>query len=245
MTHSPEHIIVETTPGSNVATIILSRPEKHNSLNERAQLELMDALATVGIEKRVVIITGAGEKAFCTGVDLTELPDQQRRSQSSKEDDVWLRVCMRMLDLPCVFIAAVNGYALGGGLTLVNLSDLAIASEGARFGMPELGFGAFPRLSGPATARRLLPKHVNWLALTAERVDAPTALQWGLVNEVVSTGALIPRAQELAERLTDFDPVALAWTRRGLAAIEGADLRSSLEFGAYVRAMVMAERSRS
>ena len=197
----------------------------------------------VGTERKVVVITGAGDRSFCAGVDLKELPDQQRRPQTSKDGDIWLKVCLRMLDLPCIFIAAVNGYALGGGLTLVNLSDLAIAADSAQFGMPELGLGAFPRLSGPATARRLLPKHLNWLALTAERVDSATAMQWGLVNEVVPLSALLPRAHELAERVASFDPIALTWTRRGLAAIERADLRSSLEFGGYVRAMVMKERS--
>ena len=238
-----EYITFESRPDSLVASVTLNRPEKHNALNEQAQLELLAALEKLGVDNRVVIITGAGEKAFCAGVDLKELPQQQARSQRSRNSDTWLQVCMRMLELPCVFIAAVNGYALGGGLTLVNVADLAIAAEHASFGMPEVGFGAFPRLAGPSTARRLLPKHVSWMALTASHVDSKTAQQWGLVNEVVPASQLAMRVMEIAMRIAKFDSAALAWTKRGLLTMEKTDLRSSLEFGSYVRAMIMKDQA--
>lgn len=245
MSSDPHYIQLERNSETGVAKIVLNRPEKHNAMNETAQRELLEALETCYLGVRVIIITGAGERSFCTGIDLKELPEQQHRSQSSADADTWIKVCMAIRNHPSIVLAAVNGYALGGGLTLVNVADLAVAAEHATFGMPELNFGSFPRLAGPSTIQRIAPKNVSWMALTSELVDAQTAKAWGLINEVTPAGELERYVRSLAERIARFDPVALTWTKRGLAATESLDLQRSLEFGSYVRAMIIKERGSS
>lgn len=233
-------LLREVTNG--VAEIVLNRPDKRNAMNEAAQQELLAALDACRQDARVLVLTGAGDRSFCAGIDLSELPDQQRRSAVGPARDTWLQVTEALRRHPAVVIAAVNGYALGGGLTLVNAADLAIAAEHATFGMPELGFGAFPRLAGPSTQRRIQRKRVAWLALTTERIDAPTALDWGLVNVVCPSDQLLAEARGLAARIASFDPIALAWTKRAIDEIEALDWPQSLNFGAYVRAMIASQR---
>lgn len=237
-----KYIILEKDKDSKVAKIVLNRPEKLNALNEAAQSEFLTALQLCLDGVKVIVVTGGGDRSFCTGIDLTELSQVQQRSQSSSDTDTWIKVCLAIKSHPSVVIASVNGFALGGGLTLVNVSDLAIAADDATFGMPEIKFGAFPRLAGPSTSRRIAPKNVNWMALTAEKIDAPTAMSWGVVNKVVPRCDLGAYVQNLAEEIAKFDSIALTWTKRGLAAVETMDMEKSLEFGSYVRAMVMKER---
>lgn len=237
------NIVLEQNFDTGVARIVLNRPDKHNAMNEQAQQELLEALAACESKIRVIIITGSGERSFCTGIDLKELPSLLQKSQSSVGTDTWVKVCLAVKDHPSVVIAAVNGYALGGGLTLVNVSDIAIAAEHATFGMPELTFGAFPRLAGPSTIQRIAPKNVGWMAFTAERIDAETARSWGLINKVCPAQELQQYVTSLAGEIANLDPTVLTWTKRGLAAAESLDLEKSIEFGSYVRAMILKERA--
>ena len=96
---------------------------------------------------------------------------------------------------PAIFVAAVNGFALGGGATLISMCDLAIAAEEAEIGMPEIGFGAYPQFSGPAAQIQLTPKRAAWLVLTAERIDGRTAEAWGMVNRSVALDRLMAEAE--------------------------------------------------
>ena len=101
---------------------------------------------------------------------------------------------------PAIFVAAVNGFALGGGATLISMCDLAIAAEEAEIGMPEIGFGAYPQFSGPAAQIQLTPKRAAWLVLTAERIDGRTAEAWGMVNRSVALDRLMAEAELLADK---------------------------------------------
>jgi enoyl-CoA hydratase/carnithine racemase len=122
---------------------------------------------------------------------------------------------------PAVVIAAVNGFALGGGSTLINVSDLAVAADEAQIGMPEIGFGLYPALAGPAAQLRLAPKHAAWLVLTAERTDGATAAEWGLVNRSVPLEHLDAEVTALAERVASFDATALERSKKALWKIPG------------------------
>jgi enoyl-CoA hydratase/carnithine racemase len=224
-----------------IAWVTLNRPEKRNAMDEASQQLLRDALHS-SVSARVLVLTGAGNESFCAGVDKRELVRAQHDHPVTPVDDSWLQVCNELRNHPAVVIAAVNGYALGGGLTLVNAADLAVAGRRATFGMPEITFATFPRLSGTSSVRRCLPKHVSWLALTGERINATTALQWGLVNEVVDDEQLTERSNELARHIAGFDAVALAWTKRGLHEVELAEWERALGFGSYVRTMVLQGR---
>ena len=123
---------------------------------------------------------------------------------------------------PAIFVAAVNGFALGGGATLISMCDLAIAAEEAEIGMPEIGFGAYPQFSGPAAQIQLTPKRAAWLVLTAERIDGRTAEAWGMVNRSVALDRLMAEAELLADKLSRFDAVALAESKRALDIVPGS-----------------------
>lgn len=225
------------------AVITLNRPEKRNAMSTAAQAQLLEALAAT-IDCAAVVLTGAGDVSFCAGVDLRERrglgADEQSR-QYAWGSDSWFEVQERILRHPAVFVAAVNGYALGGGLTLVNNCELAVAASTAQFGMPELSVGTFPALAGPSTAHRLLPKHAARLIFTAERIDAATAERWGLVNEVVEPQRLLGRACEIAERIAGFDPVAVDYSKRAVREVANLDWSRAIEYGLRTGAVIRAQ----
>ncbi|WP_319454679.1 MULTISPECIES: enoyl-CoA hydratase/isomerase family protein [unclassified Mycobacterium] len=226
------------------AVITLNRPAKRNAMNGAAQGQLLSALAATEADCAAIVLTGAGDIAFCAGVDLSErrgLGAQDASRQFAWGSDSWFEVQERILRHPAVFVAAVNGFALGGGLTLVNNCELAVASRTAQFGMPELGLGTFPALAGPSTYHRLLPKHAAQMIFTAERVDAATALGWGLVNEVVEPDRLLPRACELAERIAGFDPVAVDYSKKAVREIANLDWSRAIEYGLRTGAVIRAQ----
>lgn len=225
------------------AIVTLNRPDKMNAVSAELAGQLVDTL-TVLEDCSVIVLTGSG-RAFCAGIDLSERSQRHaswRSALGAGRAHYWAETVEVIRRHPAVFIAAVNGYALGGGLTLVNNAELAVASEAAQFGMPELGFGSFPALAGPTTVRRLLPKHVAQMVLLAQRITAQQALQWGLVNEVVDADELLPRACQLAEQVAKLDPVAVAFTKRALRSGELLGWSEGIEQGAVVGALVRATR---
>ena len=221
------------------AVVTLNRPEKRNAIT----IALADRFCAVLAELEdvpVIVLTGAGEKAFSAGMDLNERsdPGTWRKAVGAERGTFWLEAVEWMRRHPAVFIAAVNGFAVGGGLTLVNNSELAIAADTAEFGMPELSFGAFPALAGPSTVRRILPKHVAQLVLTAKRVDAATALRWGIVNEVVPPADLMASATGLAATIATRDPVAVAFCKKAIREMELMDWADALDHGTLVSNLV-------
>lgn len=235
--------LVEVEFEGSYGVLTLNRPDKMNAVNVELADQLVAALESLS-HCPVVILTGRG-RAFCAGVDLSQRTEIRRTWRSHLGTDrgqYWAATVEAMYRHPAVFIAAVNGYALGGGLTLVNGCDLAIASDRAEFGMPELGFGSVPALAGPTTAQRLLPKHVAEMAFVPGRISAAKALSWGLVNEVVPPDELLPRARELARQVAERDAVALAYTKRLLRRARDMDWSQGVEHGGLVAATVSATR---
>lgn len=215
MTDSP--ILLDVA--DEVALLTINRPEKRNALSRVLLREFESTLERLHNSKvKVVIVTGAGDLSFCAGLDLKDNSPQGRRTSS--EALPWIRVTRLIKEHPCVFIAAVNGYALGGGLTLVNNCDLAIASETASFGAPEITWGQYSALGGPSTVRRIAPKHASELVLLGKRFDAATAYRWGLVNEVVPADTLLERARELAAEIAQWNATALDVARGAIRAAE-------------------------
>lgn len=234
---------VKADADSGFAVLALNRPDKMNAVNLELADQFVEALETLS-SVPVVVLTGRG-RAFCAGVDLSQRTEIRRTWRSHLGTDrgqYWAATVEAMYRHPAVFIAAVNGYALGGGLTLVNGCELAIASETAEFGMPELGFGSVPALAGPTTAQRLLPKHVAEMAFVPGRVSAAKALSWGLVNDVVPADDLLPRACEMARQVAARDAVALAYTKRLLRRARDMDWTQGVEHGGLVAATVTATR---
>jgi enoyl-CoA hydratase/carnithine racemase len=235
-------MLVTVTPRDGYAIVTLNRPEKRNAMNFAAQKELWAALAHLAeIRCKVIILTGAGEVSFCAGADFKD--PERAKVLTSNLPDTWLQTQDIIARHPSVFIAAVNGFALGGGLTLVNNSELAIASDKATFGMPEMGMGIFAALAGPSTIKRLLPKHAAELLFMAKQIDAATALRWGLVNEVVAPADLLPRAEELAAHIAKFDGIALDFSKKALRDIAEMGWNSGMDYGIRSTAVIRGKQA--
>ncbi|MGR8920583.1 MAG: enoyl-CoA hydratase/isomerase family protein [Gammaproteobacteria bacterium] len=235
--------LVDYVNDSGVGWVRLNRPDKRNAMNQAARDELRAALEQAREEVSVVVLTGC-DGAYCAGMDLKEIREQSEQGSEAGLAD-WRALNVQIREHPAIFIAAVNGLALGGGLTLVSVCDLAIAAEDAEFGMPEVGFGMYPNPSGPATQLSLTRKRAAWLVLTTERIDGRTAASWGLINEAVPAAALEARAREIAERLAGFDRVTLREAKRALDTIPLAvdDWASAIAAGVRANQRIRNESS--
>src|SRR6478735_11254756 len=142
-----ENDLIQMEDRGAYAFLRINRPEKRNAMSSAARRALSQRLKELHGVHKVVVITGSGP-AFCSGVDLKEsaaAPTAQARAAGSRE---WIEVLLEIRRHPAIFIAAVNGYSLGGGTSLINVCDLAIAADEAQIGMPEMGFGAYPAMAG-------------------------------------------------------------------------------------------------
>lgn len=230
---------------SGVSVITLNRPDKRNAMNRAARSSLMTALDECRTKAKVILLTGNGP-AFCAGIDLKEAESEGKiqgksdtRSDRSYE---WRAVQEAIRCHPAIVIAVVNGFALGGGVTLINASDLAIAAEDAQIGMPEVGFGLYPGLAGPSTQLRLPAKRAAWLVLTTQRIDGRVAQEWGLVNLAVPGEILIDEAMVIAEQIARHNAVTLQWSKKALWEIpmHVQDWTAALEFGEHIGAEIRA-----
>jgi enoyl-CoA hydratase len=205
---------------NGIGTVTVNRPEALNALNSEAFAELLELFQEIESdpEVRVVILTGIGEKAFIAGTDLVAM-----QSLTSAEAQIFARNARKTYDrlytLSKPTIAAVNGFALGGGCEMAMCCDMRLASENARFGQPEINFAIIPGSGG--TQR--LPKLVGMakakeLIFTGAYIDANTALNIGLVNKVVPLANLLNEAKDLAAKMLSKSSIALAMAK---AAING------------------------
>jgi enoyl-CoA hydratase/carnithine racemase len=236
----PEAPITLTRVDDRVYRILLNRPKKRNALNKDARRLLLEALDACRGEASVIIIAGAGG-TFCSGMDLTQLTT----GSTEDEDELnrtWNLVQDEIRRHPAIVIASAAGYALGGGSTLINVADLAVLADDVQIGIPEMGFGFYPGLAGPAAQLRLTSKRAAWMILTAKRIDGPTAVDWGMANRSVPSDELEEETLALARHVAAFDPVALEWAKKALWQIpmQISEWRSALEFGAYVNAEIHA-----
>ncbi|MGH7864905.1 MAG: enoyl-CoA hydratase/isomerase family protein, partial [Candidatus Binataceae bacterium] len=225
-------VVLDKAP---IATLTINRPAALNALNPAVVQDIARAIRDVRHDPsvRVLIITGAGDRAFVAGADIAAM------SKMSAVDGLEFarlghRVLASLEELPIPVIAAVNGFALGGGLELAMACDLIIAGDKARFGQPEInlalipGFGGTQRLPhriGHARARELI--------MTGDMLDAHKALEWGLVNQVVPAADLMAAARKFAEKLASKSAIALRQAKAALHAasnmVEDAGLRYEQE----------------
>jgi len=206
-----ETLIVETRDG--VAVVTVNRPDKLNALSDRTMEELDRAFAALAEDAAVrgVILTGAGEKAFVAGADIGELATQspvEGRERSIRGQ----RVLDRIENLGKPVVAAVNGFALGGGCELALACHVRVASEGARLGTPEVKLGIMCGYGGTQRLPRLVGKgRALEMLLTGEMVDAQEALRIGLVNRVVPKDKLLAEAEALLRKMLANGPVSLRY----------------------------------
>jgi enoyl-CoA hydratase len=197
-----------------VATVTFNRPKVLNALNARTIEELDTCVHTLETDDsvRAVIFTGAGEKAFVAGADITELArfsPQQAQECALRGQAVFARI--ERLGKPT--IAAINGYALGGGCELALACSMRIASSAARIGQPEVKIGIVPGYGGSQRLPRLIGKGMALeMILSGEPLSAEEALRWGLVNRVVAPEELLPAARALARKIVANAPLALRYS---------------------------------
>ena len=216
----------------DVAVVTLARAAKLNSLTPSMLDELERVARELEAERdiRVVVLTGAGEKAFCVGADINEWAalqplDMWRRwvRRGHQVFDQWARLRQPV-------IAAINGHAFGGGLELAITADIRIAAEQAQFALPEASIGTCPGWSGSQRLVKLVgASHAKYLALSGHRVSAANALNSGLVHEVTSAPLLIDRAMSLARDMATKAPVSLQLTKQLINAASGEDAGATLE----------------
>src|SRR6185436_10496487 len=209
---SYQNLLVESRDG--VAFVTINRPEKLNALDDRTVAELGEAFAAVAADPAVrgVILTGAGEKAFVAGADIAELATQS--PVDGKERSIrGQRVLDRIERLGKPVIAAVNGFALGGGCELAMACHVRVASENAKLGTPEVKLGIMCGYAGTQRLPRLVGKgRALEMLLTGEMVDAAEALRIGLVNRVVPREKLLAEAEGLMRKMLANGPVSLRFT---------------------------------
>lgn len=205
-----ENILVEKS--NAIATVTINRPTKLNALNKATIQELHDALANCENDNdiRAIIITGSGEKAFVAGADISEFAsfNASEGAELAKKGQELLFDFIENLKTPV--IAAVNGFALGGGLELAMASHIRIASDNAKMGLPEVTLGVIPGYGGTQRLPQLIGKgRANELIMTAQMIDANTALTYGLVNHVVAQPELLEKANDIANKIAKNSPTAI------------------------------------
>lgn len=206
-----EPSLVQLLREDRIATVTIQRPDKLNALNPQVISELGETFREIRSDGEilVVIVTGAGEKAFVAGADVRVLAEMDSLTgvELSRQGQ---QVFREIETFPRPVIAAVGGYALGGGCELAMACHIRIASKDARFGLPEVGLGIIPGYGGTVRLARLvgLGKALE-LTLTGGQVEAEEAERLGLVNAVVPQDALMERAREMAGRIARNGPVAV------------------------------------
>ncbi len=205
------NILSETNKG--LTTISINRPSKLNALNRETINELHQAFKVADEDKKtkVIIITGSGEKAFVAGADISEFADYSVSEGSDLASEGQALLFDYVANLSTPVIAAVNGFALGGGLELAMAAHFRIASDNAKMGLPEVSLGVIPGYGGTQRLPQLIGKgRAMELIMTAGMIDAQTAHNYGLVNHITSQEELIPLAEKIASKIMRNSSVAIA-----------------------------------
>jgi len=240
-----QNLLVEVS--ERIATITFNRPKNLNALNPATVRELKTALEEVSAREDVgvVLLTGAGEKAFIAGADISEMG---RFTPVQALDFALLgqEVLGFIERMPQPVIGAINGFALGGGCEVAMACDLLVAAESAKFGQPEVNLGIIPGYGGTQRLPRLVGRNLaKELVLTGDMITAQRAFEIGLVNKVVPAGELMPAARELARKILSRGPVAVRLAK--MAMNRGLDLdlgnACALEAGAFATGFATADRA--
>lgn len=239
-----QHLLVEEAGW--IATVTICNPKTLNALNTETLNELNDCLSSIERRKdiRVVILTGNGEKSFVAGADISEMINAtsiegQKMSILAKE------VFGRLEKMPQVIIAAVNGYALGGGCELAISCDIRIASENAVFGQPECGLGILPGFGGTQRLSRLIGAGIaKELIFTCDRISAQEAYRVGLVNKVVPRKELMTECIAMSNRILNNGGFAVSIAKRCIQDGLDVDLSSGLDLEATAFGLTFSTRDK-
>lgn len=236
-----------TREGDHVLIVSLNRPDSANALNTRMGQELLALFQRLLLDAeglRCVVLTGAGERAFCAGGDL--------RERDGMSDETWARqhvifeqAFYALMDCPIPVIAAVNGAAFGGGCEIALACDFILASETARFALTEARLGIIPGAGGTQNLPRAVgARRARQIIYSAQPFSAAQAADWGMVNEVHAPEALLPRALELARIIAANGPISIRQAKRAVGVGIETDLKTGLaiEVEAYNRCVPTEDR---
>lgn len=213
-----------------IGYITIQRPEKLNALNSTVRREIMEAVDQLAQDDRVkvAILSGAGEKAFVAGADVSEFA--ARSAAEQRELYQHRRVYDAVAAFPKPIIAAIHGFCLGGGSELALACDIRVADATARFGQAEIRIGLIPGAGGTQRLARLVgPGQALRIALTGDLVDADEAYRIGLVEFLVEPGQHLVKARSLAERMARWSPVSLRLIKQSVRAAMETPLSAGLE----------------
>lgn len=226
-----------------IGIVTLNRPASLNALNSEVYTELYQVFESIekDAKVRVAILTGAGEKAFAAGTDVVEMQSMTALEGNRFVLEVIRKASDRIYNLSKPVIAAINGYALGGGCELAMCCDLRIASEKARFGQPEVNLGLIPGASGTQRLPRLVGvAKAKEMIFLGDMIDAATALSIGLVNKVVPPDKLMAEAKEWAAKLAAKSAPALAMAKKAINTGLDTDITSGLNMEAQCVSLCFA-----
>ena len=229
------------------ATITLNRPDQRNPLGGGMLKDLLAAFtwARDEPEVRVVVLTGAGDKAFCAGADLSSFNPDENEVQRHLGRHLFVELFVLMQELGKPMIGRINGHALAGGLGLAASCDILIAADNATFGTPEINVGVWAMMIQAVLARNLGRKTLLEMLLTGDRINAERAREIGLVSRVVPLADLDAAVDELASKLAKKSPIVMKLGRDSFYRTQDMDFRSALEhLQAQLSIVTMTEDTR-
>jgi enoyl-CoA hydratase/carnithine racemase len=218
--------------GDGVATITLNRPEQRNPLGPQMLRDLRTALDAARDDPavRVVVLTGAGDKAFCAGADLSSFAADATEVDRHQGRGLFVDLFVACEKLGKPLVGCINGHALAGGFGLALCCDLLVASERATFGTPEIRVGVWPMMIMSIVVRNLGRKRALELFMTGERIDAATAQSWGFVNRVVPPDEVRGNAHAWAVEIAGWSPLIMRLGRDAFYAIDSLDYETALRY---------------
>jgi enoyl-CoA hydratase len=223
-----QNILIETS--NRISFLTINRPDKRNALNQATRDDIQHALDDLekSSDSRVLVITGAGDKAFIAGADINEF--EGRTALTQREAMKGLRIFTAIEEFPKPIIAMINGFCLGGGLELALACDIRVACDTARLGQPEINLGIIPGGGGTQRLTRLVGEgKAMELILTGDAIDAAHAKEIGLLNTVVPAADLRTTVINLATRIAEKSPIALRMAKDAVKSAARMSLREGLE----------------
>ncbi|MBI4595694.1 MAG: enoyl-CoA hydratase/isomerase family protein [Candidatus Tectomicrobia bacterium] len=225
-----EKVLIKKSEG--VGELILNRPEARNALNKELIRDILEGLDELRIDKevQVILVSGAGDKAFCAGADLKELLAHKNVNDYRKHFEGVARIIEKLAKIPQPTIASVHGFALAGGCGLAAACEFTVASEDAKFGLPEITMALLPLTVMAPILRAVGRKKGLELVMTGEIINAQEAERIGLVTRIYPKEQLAGKTRELARKLASFSPFALQTVKEGFYTLADMEYFKSLNY---------------
>lgn len=243
-----DYQVIKYEQFGRIAVLTINRPEKRNALNISTRLEISDALDHIEDDSSIgcLIVTGAGEKAFISGSDLTELSKMSPLEVHKFANTLGQQLYARFEQINIPVIAMINGLCLGGGLEVAMACDIRISANTAQFGQPEIHLGIMPGSGATQRLPRLIGQgFAREMIYTGDRIDAATALRLGLINRIYPLNELQDKTILLAEKIASKSSVSLAMAKRSMVIGDNLGLSSGLAYEALAQSVIFTSADKN